>query len=146
MIYGKKPENFHSEKAGSICFIEWRQEFLLLKRAGASYEGGRWTAAPGGKLELGETPLQAVLREVEEETGIVLSGSGVRFVGTLYCCFSDMEYALYLFHAKVAEKPVVLIHLDEHTEYRWSTLKEARELPLMRGGQECLRFLEEGKI
>ena len=146
MIYDERPDVFRSEKAGSICFVECRGEFLLLKRAPDSYEGGLWTAAPGGKLEPGETPLEGALREVEEETGVIFQAKQLRFIGVLYFCFPDMEYALHLFHTKVEKKPEVEIRPNEHTEYRWGTLREARKLPLMRGGQECLRFLEEGGL
>jgi len=50
---------------------------LLVERA-QSPGAGLWTV-PGGKLEHGETLVQAVAREVREETGLVVE------VGTLAC-------------------------------------------------------------
>ncbi len=41
---------------------------LLLVRRGREPQRGRWSV-PGGKLEPGETPAQAAVREVLEETG-----------------------------------------------------------------------------
>lgn len=43
-------------------------EVLLIKRANPPFEG-MW-AAPGGFIDMDETPEEAVLRELQEETGI----------------------------------------------------------------------------
>lgn len=42
---------------------------------------------PGGRLELGETPVQAAVRETEEEVGIVVGDP--QFCGTLQFHFTD---------------------------------------------------------
>jgi len=42
---------------------------VLLARRGKALGRGTW-AFPGGKLELGETPLEAAHRELLEETGV----------------------------------------------------------------------------
>ena len=42
---------------------------MLLARRGKALGRGTW-AFPGGKLELGETPLEAAHRELLEETGV----------------------------------------------------------------------------
>ncbi|MEO0700089.1 MAG: NUDIX hydrolase [Pseudomonadota bacterium] len=51
------------------------QEVLLIKRGRAPLEG-QWSI-PGGKVERGETLYQAIIREVEEETGIVCDPIGL---------------------------------------------------------------------
>lgn len=50
-----------------------RPEILLIRRAKAPCKG-EW-CFPGGSLELGETVAQCAAREVEEETGVRLSGA-----------------------------------------------------------------------
>lgn len=42
---------------------------LLLKQKGPSHVVGKWNA-PGGKIEQGEHPHDAIIREFEEETGV----------------------------------------------------------------------------
>ncbi|HLU23871.1 MAG TPA: 8-oxo-dGTP diphosphatase [Bacillaceae bacterium] len=54
----------------TICFIRQGDNILLLNRENPEWMG-IWNGV-GGKIDAGETPLQCILREVEEETGIVL--------------------------------------------------------------------------
>lgn len=44
---------------------------LLLIRRGREPQAGSWSL-PGGRIEAGETPVEAVAREVAEETGLLV--------------------------------------------------------------------------
>src|SRR5690242_5964070 len=44
---------------------------LTVRASGLRRHGGQW-ALPGGRLDPGETPEQAALRELEEELGLTL--------------------------------------------------------------------------
>ena len=50
--------------------VGWRGRVLLIRRAKPPLQG-RWTI-PGGTVELGETLHQALIREMAEETGLVV--------------------------------------------------------------------------
>lgn len=69
---------------GDAALIDGEGRILLIQRA----DNHRW-AMPGGALEVGETPVEGVVREVLEETGMhcqVLALVGVfdsRFCGTV---------------------------------------------------------------
>ncbi len=52
---------------------------------------------PGGKVELGESILSASLREVHEETGIILKKDDLRFFKT-YSVFKKVLISVYLFN------------------------------------------------
>ena len=49
-------------------------KILVAKRAPTQHQGGKWEF-PGGKLEVGETAKQALVRELEEELGIQVRAS-----------------------------------------------------------------------
>lgn len=58
---------------GIVCVREG--EVLLIRRGNAPMRG-RW-AIPGGRVEPGETPAEAALRELREETGVTAALLGV---------------------------------------------------------------------
>jgi 8-oxo-dGTP pyrophosphatase MutT (NUDIX family) len=53
------------DERGAPCFV------LTRRAVGLRAHGGQW-ALPGGRLDAGETPAQAALRELEEEVGLEL--------------------------------------------------------------------------
>lgn len=80
-----------NKKKGAACVIENSGTFLLLLRpTNSSWAPGQWAFA-GGKLEPGETSLEAVIREVKEETGLDISNPKYlkncsnKAVDTYYC-------------------------------------------------------------
>ena len=52
---------------------------------------------PGGGIEAGETPLEAAVREVEEEVGIVVKGTDAKFMGTYQNEHRERTILLYIF-------------------------------------------------
>jgi 8-oxo-dGTP diphosphatase len=81
---------------GVVCYIRDRGRVLLQLKAQGRFGGGFWNA-PGGKLEDGESPAEAVVREVREETGLAVEGLEDR--------------GLLVFHFGVPEEPELLVHV-----------------------------------
>jgi 8-oxo-dGTP diphosphatase len=84
----------------TICFIQRGEEILLVNREKSPWMG-RWNGV-GGKLEPNETPTDCVLREVEEETGIILDS--VDYKGLVTWTVDENELGgMYAYVAKVPE-------------------------------------------
>lgn len=72
------------ERASLLLLVKGGRMMLILKKRGLG--AGKFNG-PGGRLEPGETPLQAAMREVQEEVGVV--PSGVSAAGELRFQFVD---------------------------------------------------------
>lgn len=59
-----------------VCVMLWRRGRVLMGERLGSHGANTWSF-PGGHVEGGEGPVEAVCREVEEETGFVLSPADV---------------------------------------------------------------------
>lgn len=71
-----------------------QQQIFLAQRSASAYMGNMWEF-PGGKIEAGEMPEQALKRELQEETGIdVVSATPYDVVDHTY---SDLRVTLHFF-------------------------------------------------
>lgn len=67
----------HSERATVRVLLIDEHERVLLFQDSDPGAGRAWWITPGGGIDPGESELDAVLREIEEETGLVLSPGDV---------------------------------------------------------------------
>ena len=136
-VFNEPPEGFDLSFQAAGCYCRYEDKILLLRRHPTRYDGNTW-GVPGGKFEKGETARQAVVREVLEEVGIDIDNSALLHVGTFYMRHPGVEYVFHTFYLQLDKQPCVVLNLEEHVEARWVTLEEAWQLPLVRGGEECL--------
>lgn len=68
------------QRMSALCYIEHRGRVLMLRRRKPPFEG-HWTA-PGGKLQPGEDPAEAIRREVAEETGLEMEHIRLRLIAS----------------------------------------------------------------
>ncbi|GIN62735.1 hypothetical protein J27TS8_27280 [Robertmurraya siralis] len=66
----------------TLCFVHDNEKILLQKRNKSPFVG-YWNP-PGGKVENSESPLEACIREVKEETGLLLTNVKFRGVFTVF--------------------------------------------------------------
>ncbi|GAB6926249.1 8-oxo-dGTP diphosphatase [Paenibacillus sp. JCM 10914] len=84
----------------NICFVKRGDQILLLNRAKAPWMGC-WNGI-GGKLEPGEQPRAAMVRELEEETGIV--DCSLTFKGIVTWTKNGANFGgMYLYLAEIPE-------------------------------------------
>jgi 8-oxo-dGTP diphosphatase len=123
------------------CVIWHQHRFLLLKRSEAKAHPGTW-GLPSGKVEADETNLRAAIRELFEETKILLSAEQLDLFRTYMVETDEMlfEYSLFL-HAATSI-PAVVINQKEHTSFGWFTVTQAGSLKLVPALREMLEEVE----
>jgi 8-oxo-dGTP diphosphatase len=85
----------------TLCFLTFQEKVLLLYRNHPP-NAGLWNGV-GGHIEFGETPHEACLREVHEETGFLLPSA--QFIGILtWQGFEINDGGLVLFKAAAPDK------------------------------------------
>jgi ADP-ribose pyrophosphatase YjhB (NUDIX family) len=87
---------------------------------------------PGGKVKWGEPSVEALRREIREETNLAVAD--IEFVLVQDCIHSkefyrDAHFVLLNYTCRCAGEPAVKLN-DEARESRWVTAAEALELPL----------------
>ena len=114
----------------SVHVFDDRGRLLLLEQA----ETGHWST-PGGAIELGETPADAALREMWEETGLRVElvalvgvfGGSECFVR--YANGDETEYVISAFTARVVGGEQ-RVDGEEISAWRYVSEDEARALPV----------------
>lgn len=126
-----EPKNFQHPVEAVACFIQYDDKILLLHRQDMKPQGSLW-AAPGGKVETLESPLQAVARETFEETGLRLQKNDLSFVGKFFIKNEKNNCILHVFEAHSYQKPVdIKIAIKEHKGFTWVTPEEALSMNLL---------------
>ncbi len=100
-----------------------------------SLDPGRWTL-PGGGLEFGEDPSDAMAREVYEETGLVVRPRGIAGIDSLRIeeAQRDFHSIRIIYHSEQTDG-ALRNELNGSTDLcAWWTLEEARTLPLVELG------------
>jgi 8-oxo-dGTP diphosphatase len=111
-------------------------DIILLTKRGVHPFKNCW-CLPGGHIDASETALEAVIREIAEETGLELTDPQ-------FLCYSDEIFPEYSFHAVALAfygtgKGLLQLMPDEVREIAWFALQEALKLPLAFNHQQILQ-------
>lgn len=124
-----------------LAYIEKDNQYLLLFRNKKKVDinKGKWIGV-GGHIENSETPIDALIREVKEETNLDVLEYQKR--GIVYFCYDDIEEKMHLF--TVSKCSGVLSECNEGT-LKYVDKKEMLNLPMWPGDKIFLKYLEENE-
>ncbi|MBI3288051.1 MAG: 8-oxo-dGTP diphosphatase [Elusimicrobia bacterium] len=130
--------------AATLCYVRAGGKTLMLhrnKKAGDIHLG-KWNGL-GGKLEPGESPEECVVREVREESGLVLLDPRLRGVLTFPAFKDGEDWLAFVYTATRFEG-----RLGECAEGALEWIDDGRiaELPLWEGDRIFLPWLDEERF
>ncbi len=140
MIYKNRPRDFNKRFDIVGCFVQCDGKFVLLRRQPHKANSSKW-GLPAGKKEPGESLEEAVLREIQEETGLVIPASALRRFSSVYVRDDSFDIEWHMFSTEFATKPQIVINLNEHSEFQWISPLEALKMDdLIHDLQESIKL------
>lgn len=116
-----------------------RGETFLVTKRGAGHLAGMWEF-PGGKLERGETPQEAVVRECREECGIEISVHAP--IEIVLHEYEEHRVLLLFFDCDWVSGEVQHIEVEDH---RWASVDELESIDLPKANRPVIARLLDSR-
>ena len=123
----------------AVTLVDHDGRVLISKRPEGKHMSGFWEF-PGGKLEIGETPEECLIREIKEEIDINLSNF----------CFSPLTFSLneydefnILLLLYVCREWEGIILGKEKQELKWVFPKDLYNKNLLPADKELIQFIRD---
>ena len=100
----------------AVSLIKYKNKFLITRRSNTKFLSGLWEF-PGGKIEKSETARQAIIREVKEETNLIIFDP--IYLGNVKHKYSHFGVNISLF----ISSPESIKKLNIKQEHKWIDLK-----------------------
>jgi 8-oxo-dGTP pyrophosphatase MutT (NUDIX family) len=124
------------------CLLEYNERFVILLRNAHKPDGNTW-GLPGGKVERDETDMEAIVRELEEETGYRARQTEVEYLGNFdFISSSNRPFTYVTFRVKLHKAHNLRLEKAAHADHQWVTARECYAKPdLIFGLHELLKMI-----
>lgn len=119
---------------------------VLILREAVYDEGtneGRW-GLPGGRLDIGETYIEGLRREVKEETGLTIEPGKPVYVGEWHPVIKGVPHQIIAVFSECHCSSDEVRLSDEHDAYRWIEVADIEGINFMVPDDEVLRSFFSG--
>ena len=104
--------------------VRFRDKYLIIKRDDKDEIGAGTWEFPGGKIEFGESPENALIREAKEETGLDISINKLLYAATFMT--NPLRQVIILAYQCSALHDKIELSF-EHSDYLWACKKQLEE-------------------
>lgn len=139
MIFLQEPAEFKARFDVVGCFCERNGKILLLLRHQNKPEGNTW-GVPAGKVEAGESSVEAMVRELFEETGLICEPTKLDFIHSLFVKFPEYDLRYHVFKFIVPGNETITLDATAHTDFCWVEPREALQMNLMRDEDSSIKL------
>ncbi|MBQ7359602.1 MAG: 8-oxo-dGTP diphosphatase [Lachnospiraceae bacterium] len=116
-----------------LCLIHRENQYLLQDRVKKDWKG---YTLPGGHVEKDESIVDAVVREMQEETGLTVLNP--RLCGVKHFPIEDGRYIVFLFEADEFEGEIIS---SEEGQMHWVNKKELSNVNLVSDFHELIQVM-----
>lgn len=113
----------------AIGIVIWRDDQVLLIRRSKPPRQGDW-GLPGGMQQVGETIIEAAVREAREETGLEVTPLGIitALDSITHDAKGQVEFHYTIIDVAAESREGKATAQDDAHEVRWATLEEVEKL------------------
>jgi 8-oxo-dGTP diphosphatase len=132
---------YHQQMRVVGCFLEFDGRFVILLRHSHKPDGNTW-GLPSGKVEPGESDVQAVLRELHEETGYKADATELQHLGDYrFVSSTNKPYTYVTYRLKLKDEHSLVLEDVAHADHKWVTAEECyAKTDLISGFHELLKL------
>ena len=123
----------------AVALVDKDGRILIAKRPSGKSMAGLWEF-PGGKVEFGETPEQALVRELSEELDIKTWNSCLAPLTFASHSYEEFHLIMPLF---ICRKWEGIIKPKEKQEYKWVYSKDLKNYPMPPADIPLIAFLRD---
>ena len=128
------------KKVNVVAAIIKQDNKIFATQRGYGNFKGFWEF-PGGKIETGETPEEALIREIKEELNVeIIVGD---HIGTVEYDYPDFHLSMQCFMAEIKAGEMVL---NEHSAAKWLTKETLDSVEWLPADVEVLEWVKDNVI
>jgi ADP-ribose pyrophosphatase YjhB (NUDIX family) len=140
-----KPGKDYIGVGGGVLILDDQDRFLLMKRGGEVRNEHGWWSKPGGKIDFGETSVDAMIREIKEEVDVEIEIFGM-LPHTDHIIEGDDQHWLavnYLARIKSGKPKIMEPHKCD--ELKWFGVEDELPNKITQTTREPVEYYLEGK-
>lgn len=128
MTFTTPPPDFAPKFDIVGCYVGYDGKVIALKRQLHKPQGGQY-GLPAGKVDAGENLVEAMSRELREETGISIPADKLILIKSFPTRYPEYDFIFHAFKVYLPQKLEVKINEEEHIHYRWMIPEKVLTLP-----------------